>query len=413
MASGQSSAAEQEAGGQPLARRRPPDLSRLATPLAPPWTERRYPVHDPDPRDDFRRDRDRIIHSQAFRRLQHKTQVYIIHEGDFYRTRLTHTLEVAQIARTLAVGMGLDEPLAEAIALAHDVGHVPFGHAGERALDALVKDAGDPEGWDSNRHSLVVVDELEEAYPQHPGLNLTFAVRQGIARHETPFDQPVFGFDEYPQPTPEAQVVNLADLIAYCAHDLEDAVAMGLVTVEQLLRTPDLWLWQEAWAVAQHELQAAPRSEEMPADARERLTARRARRHLIDRLIWDVWEASAAVVRELGVGSHEEALSAPEPVIRFSPDTQEGLRRILRFLVDEVYHSPVVRRQNFRGQHVLRRLFEVLYREPELLPRHLRDRQPRARYVAYYLASLTDRGAVDLYQELFDPGERILSRHQR
>lgn len=394
-------------------RRRPPDLSQLATPLAPPWTERRYPVDDPDPRDDFRRDRDRIIHSQAFRRLQHKTQVYIIHEGDFYRTRLTHTLEVAQIARTLALGMGLDEPLAEAIALAHDVGHVPFGHAGERALDALVKEAGDPEGWDSNRHSLVVVDELEEAYPQHPGLNLTFAVRQGIARHETPFDRPVTGFDGYPQPTPEAQVVNLADLIAYCAHDLEDAVAMGLVTVEQLLETPELWLWQQVWEVARAELEAAERTLGMPADARERLVARRARRHLIDRLIRDVWEASAAAAARLGVGSHQEAVSAAEPVIRFSPDTQEGLRQILRFLVDRVYDSPVVRRQNFRGQHVLRRLFEVLYREPELLPRHLRERQPRARYVAYYLASLTDRGAVDLYQELFDPGERILSRHQR
>ena len=352
------------------------------------------------------------MHSQAFRRLQHKTQVYIIHEGDFYRTRLTHTLEVAQIARTLAVGTGLQEPLAEAIALAHDLGHVPFGHAGERVLDALLREAGDSEGWDSNRHSLVVVDELEESYPQHPGLNLTFAVRQGIARHETPFDRPVHGFDPFPQPTPEAQVVNLADVIAYCAHDLEDAIAMGLVTPDRLLSAPELWLWHQVWEMARHEVEQAERTGDLPPEARQRLTARRARRHLIDRLIWDAWEASAQAADILRIATHEDAVSAPEPVIRFSSATQEGLRQILRFLIDQVYDSPVVRRQNFRGQHVLRRLFEVLCREPELLPRHLRDRQPRARFVAYYLASLTDRGAVDLYQELFDPGERILSRHQ-
>lgn len=400
-----------EAGG-PVHRRRAPDLSRLATPATPPWTARRYPVADADPRDDFRRDRDRIIHSQAFRRLQHKTQVYIIHEGDFYRTRLTHTLEVAQIARTLATGMGLNEPLAEAIALGHDVGHVPFGHAGERALDELLKQAGDPSGWDSNHHSLVVVDELEQAYPQHPGLNLTFAVRQGIARHETPFDRPVKGFDEYPQPTPEAQVVNLADLIAYCAHDLEDAVAMGLVTAERLLRTPGLELWQEAWERALAEMAGSPLPARLADDERERLAARRARRHLIDRLIWDVWEASASAAARLRVTTHAEAVQAPEPVIRLSPDVQASLRRVLDFLVEHVYESPMVRRQNFRGRYVLSRLFEVLSREPDLLPRHLRSEPPSPRTVAYYLASLTDRGAVDLFQELFDPGERILSRHR-
>ncbi|WP_324669891.1 dGTP triphosphohydrolase [Geochorda subterranea] len=400
------------AAGGPALRREAPDLSRLATPASPPWTARRYPVADPDPRDDFRRDRDRIVHSQAFRRLQHKTQVYIIHEGDFYRTRLTHTLEVAQIARTLATGMRLTEPLAEAIALGHDVGHVPFGHAGERALDELVKRSGDPSGWDSNRHSLVVVDELEQAYPQHPGLNLTFAVRQGIARHETPFDQPVTGFDEYPQPTPEAQVVNLADLIAYCAHDLEDAVAVGLVTPERLLGTSGLDVWRQAWERALAEMDGSPLAARLGDGEQERLVARRARRHLIDRLIWDVWEASAAAAARLGVTTHAEAVRAPEPVIRLSPEVQAGLRQILDFLVEHVYESPMVRRQNFRGRYVLSRLFEVLSREPDLLPRHLRSEPPSPRTVAYYLASLTDRGAVDLFQELFDPGERILSRHR-
>ncbi|HEY8498746.1 MAG TPA: dNTP triphosphohydrolase, partial [Limnochordales bacterium] len=369
--------------------RRPPDLSRLATPPGPPWTARRHPVADPDPRDDFRRDRDRIVHSQAFRRLQHKTQVYIIHEGDFYRTRLTHTLEVAQIARTLAAGMGLTEPLAEAIALAHDLGHVPFGHAGERALDALLREAGDEEGWDSNAHSLAVVDELEEAYPQHPGLNLTFAVRQGIARHETPFDRPVHGFDPYPQPTPEAQVVNLADVIAYCAHDLEDAIAMGLVTVAQLLDAPQLGLWRQAWERAQEEAAASPRVAGLPPEEVERLMARRARRHLIDRLIWDVWEASRAAAEGMGIDSHHQAVHAPEPVVRFSPGVRDQLQGILDFLVAHVYDSPVVRRQNHRGRYVLSRLFEVLRREPDLLPRHLRSHPPSPRAVAVYLASLT------------------------
>ncbi|WP_324715317.1 dNTP triphosphohydrolase [Carboxydochorda subterranea] len=398
-------------GSQPQGR--PADLSFCATPLEEPWTRREYRTVGADPRDPFRRDRDRIVHSQAFRRLQHKTQVYIIHEGDFYRTRLTHTLEVAQIARSIAYGLGLSEPLAEAIALAHDLGHTPFGHAGEQMLDKLLRDAGDEAGWDSNHHSLTVVDRLEQAYPQHPGLNLTFAVRQGIARHQTPFDEPIAGFDAYPQPTPEAQVVNLADLIAYCAHDLEDAIAMGLVTVRQLQETPELSLWQEAWGQAEREMRASDRVGGLAADQREELTARRARRHLIDRLIWDVWTATGAAAQRLGVRSHHHAVQSAEPIVRLSEETEQRLHQVVQFLFDTVYTSSVVRRQNFRGQYVLRRLFEVLLDHPDLLPPALRAGEPRRRYVAFYLASLTDRGAVDLYQELFSPGERILSRHVR
>lgn len=258
----------------------PGELAAWATRLTPPWTDRRYALRDDDPRDPFRRDRDRILHSQAFRRLQHKTQVYIIHEGDFYRTRLTHTLEVAQIARSIAHGLKLCEPLVEAIALAHDLGHTPFGHAGERALDELLREAGDSAGWDSNHHSLVVVDELEQAYPQHPGLNLTFAVRQGIARHQTPFDTPMVGFDPYPQPTPEAQVVNLADVIAYCTHDLEDAIAMGLVRVEQVTTELGLSLWQKMWEKADAEVRDAYRPRNLLPEECAALTALRARRHL-------------------------------------------------------------------------------------------------------------------------------------
>ncbi len=384
----------------------------LATPAGPPWTDRRHPVRDDDPRDAFSRDRDRILHSQAFRRLQHKTQVYIIHEGDFYRTRLTHTLEVAQIARSLAVRLGLCETLAEAIALAHDLGHVPFGHAGERALDELLRGAGDPDGWDSNRHSLEVVDELEEAYPDHPGLNLTFAVRQGIARHRTPFDRPARHFDSYCQPTPEAQVVNLADIIAYCAHDIQDAIEIGLLQPEALAACAAMELWSQAWSRAQGELGTSLRAAALQPAVRARLLAVRARRHLIDFLIRDVWSASLQAAAQAGVRSCDDAVRASEPVVRFSPDVERKVGQALEFLVESVYRSPMVARLNYRGEYVLRRLFDALVARPELLPLPYRALASRPRAVALYLASLTDRGAVDLFQELFDPAERVVGRHR-
>lgn len=395
----------------------PPALARLATPERPPWSERLRPVADADPRDPFHRDRDRIIHAQAFQALQHKTQVYLIHEGDFYRTRLTHTLEVAQIGRTLARLLGLREPLVEAIALGHDVGHTPFGHAGEEALDAALKRAGDPRGWDSNQHSLRVLDELELMYPDGPGLNLTFATRQGVARHTTPFDVPVPHFDDFAQPTLEAQVVNLADVVAYAGHDLQDALEAGLLDPERLRSEPRLEPWQACWDQAEAELRAHHVSQAWPARQRHRLLARRARRHFIDRVLLQAAEASAAKAEAAGLAAFDEAVGYPEPVITLPETLGRQVQELVDFLFHNVYRHPLVVRQNEKERWVLTQLFERLLANPRLMPELYYRRWEEApggeqpRQVAYFLASLTDRGALDLYAELFDPRARAMGHH--
>ncbi|MFS8492119.1 dGTP triphosphohydrolase [Limnochorda sp.] len=395
----------------------PGALARLATPERPPWNERLRPVDDADPRDPFQRDRDRIIHARAFQALQHKTQVYLIHEGDFYRTRLTHTLEVAQIGRTLARLLGLREPLVEAIALGHDVGHTPFGHAGEAALDAALRQAGDPQGWDSNQHSLRVLDELELMYPDGPGLNLTFATRQGVARHATPFDVPVPDFDPYPQPTLEAQVVNLADVIAYAGHDLQDALEAGLLEPDQLRSEPRLEPWQACWDRAEAELVEAGTFRDWPARERHRLLARRARRHLIDRLLLEAAEASVARAQAAGVTTFEAAIHHREPLVTLPEALGQKVRALVDFLFQHVYQHPLVVRQNEKERWILTQLFDRLLANPRLMPEpHYRrweaaSEPERPRQIAYFLASLTDRGALDLHAELFDPRARAMGHH--
>lgn len=392
-------------------------LARLATPERPPWNTRLRPVADSDPRDPFHRDRDRIIHAQSFQALQHKTQVYLIQEGDFYRTRLTHTLEVAQIGRTLARILGLREALVEAIALGHDVGHTPFGHAGEQALDESLKRAGDPRGWDSNQHSLRVLDELELMYPDGPGLNLTFATRQGVARHATPFDVPVPHFDDFPQPTLEAQVVNLADVIAYAGHDLQDALEAGLLDPERLRSEPRLEPWQECWERAESELAAQSGPQSWTARERHRLLARRARRHFIDRVLLQAAEASIARAEAAGLATFDEAVRHPEPVITLPEKLGRQVRDLVDFLFQNVYRHPLVVRQNEKERWVLTQLFERLLANPRLMPdpyfrRWEEAPEPeRPRQVAYFLASLTDRGALDLHAELFDPRARAMGHH--
>ncbi|HHY46064.1 MAG TPA: dNTP triphosphohydrolase [Firmicutes bacterium] len=393
-------------------------LRHLATPEEPPWSTRRVPVQDDDPRDAFNRDRDRIVHSAAFHRLQHKTQVYLIHEGDFYRTRLTHTLEVAQISRTMARLLGLSEPLAEAIALAHDLGHSPFGHAGEQALDQCLKKAGDPAGWDSNRHSLTVVDEMEFVYPDAPGLNLTYATRQGIARHKTPFDRPVLDFDRYPQPIAEAQVVNLADVIAYAGHDVQDALEVGLLKPETMLDEHALRLWRECWDRAVKEFETHGTAGGLSHAERNRLLARRARRHLIDKTVKEAVAHTRELSMEYGIHSHEDVLYCRTPVVMLPGETGRAVEEMVRYLFEHVYSSPFVERQNEKERWVLTRIFERLYENNRLLPegvqRRVAQAEPgqRAREIACYLASLTDRGALDLYAELFDPRDRVLGHHR-
>ncbi|MCX6000581.1 MAG: dNTP triphosphohydrolase, partial [Chloroflexi bacterium] len=204
------------------------DLSRLSTADASPWADRVYPEPPGDPRGSYQRDRDRILHSDSFHKLQHKTQVFVVHEGDFFRTRLTHSLEVAQIGRSIASLLKLNEPLVEAICLAHDLGHAPFGHAGESALSSLLAKRGAT--WNANAYSLTIVEDVETQYCGHRGLNLTFATREGIARHSTRFDTEAktAEYQRTGQPSLEAQVANIADIIAYSTHDVEDALAAGL-----------------------------------------------------------------------------------------------------------------------------------------------------------------------------------------
>src|SRR3954454_2775635 len=233
-------------------------LSHLRTPESAPYTDRRHapPRPSDDPRPAFAHDRDRIVHADAFRRLQHKTQVMVVSEGDFFRTRLTHTLETAQIGRAVATLLGLSEPLTEAICLGHDLGHTPFGHTGETALNTLLANQG---GWDSNFHSLVVVEEIEVNYADYPGLDLTWACREGIARHQTPFDLPVTD-GEYvrsAQPSLEAQVCNLADVIAYATHDVQDAIESRMLALGHLqswAEMNDCRIWLESAVTARREV---------------------------------------------------------------------------------------------------------------------------------------------------------------
>lgn len=393
-------------------------LTYLSTPDKEPWSARRIPVVDQDPRDPYNRDRDRVLHSVAFHKLQYKTQVYLIHEGDFYRTRLTHTLEVAQISRTMARLLGLSEPLAEAIALAHDLGHSPFGHAGEEALDQCLRRYGDERGWDSNRHSLLVVDELELVYPDAPGLNLTYATRQGIARHETPFDRPARDFDECLQPIPEAQVVNLADIIAYAGHDIQDAIEVGLLSPETIAGEDSLSLWHECWEMAVLEFDRSHRAESLSREDKRRLLITRARRHLIDKTIKEAVRYSTDLARSHNLKVHEDVINWGIPVISLPATLQDGILKMVKYLFENVYSSPLVERQNEKERWIMTSLFDRLMENHRLLSegaqlrlKGLSNPKDIAREVAIYLASLTDRGALDLYAELFDPRDRMLGHH--
>ena len=386
-------------------------LSHLQTPETPPYTDRRHASarSGDDPRSAFAHDRDRIVHADAFRRLQHKTQVMVVSEGDFFRTRLTHTLETAQIGRAVATLLGLSEPLTEAICLGHDLGHTPFGHTGETALNTLLADQG---GWDSNYHSLVVVEEIEVNYADYPGLDLTWACREGIARHQTPFDTPVTE-GEYirtEQPSLEAQVCNLADVIAYATHDLQDAIEsrmLDLASLQTWAEANECHIWLESAITAQREV---PDVTERPA-----LFVRRIRRHMINALISDVQRVSLAHVREWNISTLEEARAAERPILGFSPQTERDVERLIAFLLENVYRGPVIARQAYKARHIVEQLFGALSQHRRLLPqlwqRRIGDALTQERVVAYYLASLTDRGAIDLYNELFLPSERSLGHH--
>jgi dGTPase len=342
----------------------------------------------------FQRDRDRVVHSRAFRRLEYKTQVFVYHEGDHYRTRLTHSLEGAQIARTMARALRLNEDLAEAIVLAHDLGHTPFGHAGERALHRLVKEAG---GFDHNRQSLRVVDLLEERYPGFRGLNLTQESREGILKHGAPWEHPVPLPPHTPERSLEAQLADLADEIAYTNHDLDDGLRSGLLTLE-MLESCALWS-QMRRSVESH-----------TRGASERVLRAQIIVALINRTVTDVIEQSAARLEKLGARSVEEIRASTAPLIRASDEIAQATRELKRFLFENLYHHPRVLRMNRKAERILGDLYRIYRDDPRQLPRHVVQRfaeDGEARVIADYIAGMTDRFALAEHKKLLDPHEPV------
>ncbi|HOI53985.1 MAG TPA: deoxyguanosinetriphosphate triphosphohydrolase [Phycisphaerae bacterium] len=355
-------------------------------------------VHD-EPEHPFRtvyqRDRDRVIHSTAFRRLEYKTQVFIIHEGDHYRTRLTHTLEVAQIARTLARSLNLNEDLTEAVALGHDLGHTPFGHSGEAALNEFMKECG---GFEHNLHGLRVVDVLEHPYPGFRGLNLSYEVRESIAKHHTVHDSPQRN-KEFPgaHPPLEGQVVEVADRIAYDSHDLDDSLAMDLVQAEELV---ELDLFKQAAEDFARDVSGLTPDQKV----------RRVAKLLIDMLVRDALSVAADELAACGAASPDDVRSAPGRLMHFSDDLETKVREVERFLMDRVYRNHRVMRMTLKAQRFLTRMMEAYEKDVRQLPptyQRYAEEFGTKRAVCDYVAGMTDRFAQDEYRKLFEPFERL------
>lgn len=364
---------------------------------------RRHAEPEAPTRTAFQRDRDRIVHSTAFRRLVYKTQVFLNHEGDLFRTRLTHSIEVAQLGRSIARSLHLNEDLVEAVALAHDLGHTPFGHAGQdalhEALQALPADAQAPDGWgfEHNLQSLRVVDELEERYPEFDGLNLCFETREGILKHcsrrhaeQIEAREPggiARRFLVGGSPSLEAQLCNLADEIAYNAHDIDDGVRSGLITVEQL-EAIDLFDRYRRQALQQH-----------PHLRGRRLLFESIRRMLSDQ-VYDVIDATRARLTDAGVRSIDD-VRASAPLVRFSDGMRESSHELKRFLFRNLYRHPQVMATTGRARQVVRDLFDRYLAEPAQLPEAYRETPALPRAVADYIAGMTDRFAIREHERLF------------
>jgi dGTPase len=358
---------------------------------------RRYSEEFKDDRPAFERDRDRIIHCAAFRRLEYKTQVFVNHEGDYYRTRLTHSLEVAQIARGIARKLSLNEELTEAIALAHDLGHTPFGHAGEDALDALMADYG---GFEHNLQSLRVVELLEERYPLFPGLNLTFETREGLAKHSSYHDSPTVDLSEYEMglaPALEAQIINLADEIAYNNHDIDDGVESNFINREELLDVP---LWKEVFG----------RVERKYPHATVQAKTYTAISSLIGLLIQDVIAQTERNIAEHGIETVEDVRMFGKELVSYSPSIQKESDLLKEFLHKRLYRHWRVERMRIKAERFITELFTAYVETPTLVPEGYRrrvDEEPVPRMVCDYIAGMTDRFALDEYKKLFDPYEKV------
>ncbi|MDD3119114.1 MAG: deoxyguanosinetriphosphate triphosphohydrolase [Victivallales bacterium] len=359
---------------------------------------RRHPETAHPFRSDFQRDRDRILHSRAFRRLEYKTQVFLNGSGDHYRTRLTHTIEVAAIARTMARTLYLNEDLAETIALAHDLGHTPFGHAGERRMQALLRDDG---GFDHNAQALKVVDELEIKYPSYNGLNLCWEVRSGLIKHRDGNTAVLDGAVLPAHPFLEAQVADLADDLAYYGHDVDDGLDAGLLNQEMLMTLP---LWRRAVLPAE-QAGLEPDSERYLAFSV---------RNLIDMMVGDAIRHSADLILASGVAASGDVERCDGALIAFSPEFALMTGELHDFLFENVYFHPEVIGVNHIASDRMENLFRVYIANPELLGDHARSRMERVgvkRAAADYIAGMTDRFAMNEYLRLCEHGERRRRRH--
>jgi dGTPase len=359
-----------------------------------PWAQksgdsrgRVYPEPEHAYRTAFTRDRDRIVHCRAFRRLEYKTQVFVPHEGDHYRNRLTHTLEGTQIARTLARALRLNEDLAEAIALAHDLGHPPFGHAGERVLDELLEGDG---GFDHNRQTLRIVDWLEDRYPSFRGLNLSAETREGVLKHGAGWPHPIALPKRGAQPSLEAQLADLADEIAYLNHDLDDGLRSGLLTDALLDQVP---LWRATRAAVIGRIGAAS---EAVLHAQTIVA-------LINKLVTDVIDASALRILASGCQSADQVRAHSAALVGAGAELAAEQGTLKRFLYERLYHHPRVIESMQRAEGTLSAIYRAYRREPRLLPPQVTARfaeEGEARAIADYIAGMTDRFAVAEYERI-------------
>lgn len=356
---------------------------------------RRFPEPAAPTRSEYQRDRDRIVHSTAFRRLVYKTQVFLNHEGDLFRTRLTHSLEVAQLGRSIGRSLGLDEDLIETIALAHDLGHTPFGHAGQDVLDDCMKTHG---GFEHNLQSLRVVDQLEQRYPAYDGLNLTFESREGILKHCSRRNAELLEaaepngvaarFLRGEQPSLEAQLCNLADEVAYNAHDIDDGVRSGLLSLEQL---------EAAVPLVRRYLREA--LAEFPALTGKRLLFETIRR-MLSAQVYDIIDASRAELAAAEPVDVQAVREAGRPLLRFSAEMHRGSSELKRFLFASLYRHAQVQEKRTRAEQVLRELFAIYLGDPSQLPADHAGQADLPRACADYIAGMTDRFALKEHQRL-------------
>jgi dGTPase len=359
---------------------------------------REYREDEADYRTVYQKDRDRIIHTTAFRRLAYKTQVFVYHEGDHYRNRLTHTLEVAQLGRTLARALGANEDLTEAICLAHDLGHPPFGHTGEHILDRLLADHG---GFDHQRQTMRIVARLEHRYRDFPGLNLSYEVREGIVKHDTDYDVTnAEGYEPHLAGTLECQLANLADEIAWNTSDLDDGLYAGLLEVGDLAGQT---LWRQVMA----SLEQPSRPEKLDPLLRARII-----RRLVGIEVNDAIAHTQAQLEAHAIGSAAELRAAGRNLAGFSPELAAANSVQKRYLFEHFYRSYRVMRMAAKAERILADLFTAYIHEPRQLPPSTRQKVEQAddglhRVVCDYLAGMTDRYAIQEHKRLFDPEERV------